>query len=129
MARTWHQERRCLHNVQELGDNSSDDEISHLTALLLSIMPCFARRRSWCRTEFLSHCVRHLRSGIAIVLAIPARAGSRGRHCRAFFFGLMFMILNLSVPARLGADRLGDFLSNRDSNDGDRIVGRTMGIV
>ena len=87
---------------------------------------CFARRRSCVARSSSAHCAD-----------ISALDSHRPRHSplgldQVGGTAVLFLLvdvddLDLAVPARLGADRLGDFLSNRDSNDGDRRVGRTSG--
>jgi hypothetical protein len=69
---------------------------------------------------------RHPRCGSPLPLAFAAPAGASGRRCRAFSLAASHD-RDLAFSTRLGADRLRDFLFNRNRNDGDCWVGLNSG--
>ena len=99
---------------------------SHISRLLRVNYCCFARRRSCVARSSSAHCAdlsaldrhrpRHSPLGLdqvggAAVLCLLANTDD----------------FDLAVSARLGADRLGNFLLDRNSNDADRGVGLSSG--
>lgn len=125
-------ERNGLTEGRPNSENEGPHEVTlgtrfpHFNRLLRVHYCCFARRRSCVARSSSAHCAD-----------ISALDSHRPRHSplgldQVGGTAVLFLLadvddLDLAVPARLGADRLGDFLSNRDSNDGDRRVGRTSG--
>ncbi len=125
-------ERNGLTEGRPNSENEGPHEVTlgtrfpHFNRLLRVHYCCFARRRSCVARSSSAHCAD-----------ISALDSHRPRHSPLWLdqvggTAVLFLLadvddLDLAVPARLGADRLGDFLSNRDSNDGDRRAGRTSG--
>lgn len=125
-------ERNWLTEGRLNGENEGPHEVTlgtrfpHFNRLLRVHYCCFARRRSCVARSSSAHCAD-----------ISALDSHRPRHSplgldQVGGSAVLFLLadaddLYLAVPARLGADRLGDILANRDSNDGDRWVGCSSG--